>query len=69
MSVEAKDRKNPSLVCAATIQRIGERGKLLIHFDGWSQDYDYWCKPSTTDIHPPMWCGKNSRKVAAPKGK
>ena len=69
MSIEAKDRMNPSMICAATIQRIDERGRLLIHFDGWSQNYDYWCEPSTTDIHPPMWCGKNSRKVEPPNGK
>ena len=56
MSIEAKDRQNPSMICAATIQRIDQQGKLLIHFDGWSQQFDYWCEPSTTDIHPPMWC-------------
>lgn len=68
MSIEAKDRHNPSMICAATIKNINPQGKLLIHFDGWSQQYDYWCEPSSTDIHPPMWCGKNNRRVEAPHG-
>ena len=68
MSVEAKDQHNPSMTCAATIQRINHQGKLLIHFDGWTQHFDYWCEPSTTDIHPPMWCDKNNKKVEPPNG-
>ena len=68
MSVEAKDRQNPSMICVAKIRSINPQGKLLIHFDGWSQQYDYWCEPSSLDIHPPMWCGKNGRKVEAPNG-
>ena len=51
-------------------------GQLLIHFDGWSNNYDYWTEPSTTDIHPIGWfdqCGdkysKYSPQLQAPKGK
>ena len=67
MSVEAKDRKNPGLTCVATIKKI-DNGQLLIHFDGWSENYDYWCDPWSDDIHPPMWCGKNGKKVEPPHG-
>ena len=67
MKVEAKDLQNPSLICVATIQDI-KQGKLLIHFDGWSSKYDYWCESTSTDIHPPMWCGKHGKKVQPPKG-
>ena len=67
MRIEAKDRKNPSLICVATITDIRNR-RMLIHFDGWSDDYNYWCTPDTTDIHPPMWCSKNGRKLEPPKG-
>jgi len=67
MHVEAKDRKHPSLICAATITEVRNR-RLLIHFDGWPDKYNYWCSPDTTDIHPPMWCGKNGKKVQPPYG-
>ena len=67
MRVEAKDRKNPHLTCVATIADI-QNGHLLIHFDGWSNSYDYWCLPNTTDIHPPMWASKHDKKLEKPKG-
>lgn len=35
MKVEATDKQNPHLICVATIANIKD-GKLLIHFDGWS---------------------------------
>ena len=66
MKLEAKDRKNPGLTCVASIIDIDDKDQLLIHFDGWSDIYDYWCKPDTTDIHPPMWCGKNGRQLQPP---
>ena len=67
MRVEAKDRKNPALICVATLAEVRNR-RLLVHFDGWSDNFNYWCSPDTTDIHPPMWCGKNGMKVEPPYG-
>ena len=26
--------------------------KVLVTFDGWSSDYDYWADIDTPDIHP-----------------
>lgn len=41
MKLEAVDKKNPSLVCVATVADIvGDR--LLVHFDNWDDSYDYW---------------------------
>ena len=68
MRLEAKDRQNPqnpNMMCVATIADIRD-GKLLIHFDGWSTRYDYWCKPSSADIHPAMWSGKNQKDPVHP---
>ena len=39
--LEAVDRKNPALVCVATIADIVE-DRLLVHFDNWDDSYDYW---------------------------
>ncbi|KAK7478154.1 hypothetical protein BaRGS_00030601 [Batillaria attramentaria] len=52
MRLEALDRLNPSLVCVATIERAGKGGSLLIHFDGWTNKYDYWAEPDSPDLHP-----------------
>lgn len=68
MKLEAKDRLNPSMVAVATISNIRD-GMLLIHFDGWTTKYDYWCKPTTPDIHPVGWCAKHGHHVHPPKGK
>ena len=67
MKLEAKDRKYPTLIAVATI--IDKRnGKLLIHFDGWSSDYDYWCEPTSTDIHPVGWCSRHGHALQPPEG-
>ena len=68
MKLEAKDRLNPSLVAVATISDIRE-GQLLIHFDGWTDKYDYWCQPTSNDIHPHGWCAKHMKTLQPPKGK
>jgi hypothetical protein len=47
--LEAIDRKNPSLLCVATVSSIQVKdGKevLTIHFDGWTNTYDYQVCPS-----------------------
>jgi len=67
MKLEAKDRLHPTLVCVATITDIKDE-QLLIHFDGWSVDYDYWCKPDSTDLHPKGWCSSHRVELQAPAG-
>ena len=67
MKLEAKDRKNPGLICVATITEIDGR-RLLIHFDGWSKFYDYWCEPNTVDIHPIGWCDNSAYELQKPHG-
>lgn len=67
MRLEAKDRKNPSLVCVATVAEV-KGTQLLIHFDGWSEKYDYWCDRKTPDIHPVGWCTMHGRCLQSPKG-
>ena len=68
MKLEAKDRKNPNLICVATISEVSSEGELLIHFDGWTSTYDYWCYPDTTDIHPKGWCKDNHNTLQPPNG-
>ncbi|XP_059265215.1 lethal(3)malignant brain tumor-like protein 4 isoform X1 [Mustela nigripes] len=67
MKLEAVDRKNPSLVCVATIADIVE-DRLLVHFDNWDDSYDYWCDVNSPYVQPVGWCQENGRTLIAPQG-
>lgn len=65
--LEAVDKHNPDLICAATVADvIGEN--ILIHFDGWTHDFDYWCTSSSRLIHPVGWCQKVGKILTPPEG-
>ncbi|XP_004689949.1 PREDICTED: sex comb on midleg-like protein 2 [Condylura cristata] len=55
MKLEAIDRKNPYLICPATIGDV-KGDEVNITFDGWSGAFDYWCKYDCRDIFPVGWC-------------
>lgn len=67
MKIEAIDRKHPSLICVATVADIKD-SMLLIHFDGWTSKYDYWCSKESHELHPVGWCKKNGVVLQPPKG-
>ncbi|KAM6971548.1 lethal(3)malignant brain tumor-like protein 4 [Tautogolabrus adspersus] len=67
MRLEAVDRKNPGLVCVASVADvIGDH--LRVHFDKWDDTYDYWCDSSSPYIHPVGWCEEQGRPLTAPQG-
>ncbi|XP_075770003.1 sex comb on midleg-like protein 2 isoform X1 [Pelodiscus sinensis] len=55
MKLEAVDKKNPYLICPATIGDV-RRDEVFITFDGWRGAFDYWCKYDSRDIFPVGWC-------------
>ncbi|XP_011733559.1 sex comb on midleg-like protein 2 isoform X1 [Macaca nemestrina] len=55
MKLEAIDKKNPYLICPATIGDV-KGDEVHITFDGWSGAFDYWCKYDSRDIFPVGWC-------------
>ena len=57
MKIEAKDPVEPNRTSVATIVDI-RPGDVKVHFDGYGNEYDYWCPSWSTDIHPCMWSGK-----------
>uniref|UniRef100_A0A8C1M2Z9 L3MBTL histone methyl-lysine binding protein 4 n=1 Tax=Cyprinus carpio TaxID=7962 RepID=A0A8C1M2Z9_CYPCA len=67
MKLEAVDRKNPCLVCVASVADIVDQ-RFLVHFDNWDDTYDYWCDASSPYIHPVGWCQDNGRPLTAPQG-
>uniref|UniRef100_A0A3Q4AJB5 SAM domain-containing protein n=1 Tax=Mola mola TaxID=94237 RepID=A0A3Q4AJB5_MOLML len=65
MKLEAVDRKNPSLICVATIAAVVDN-RLLIHFDNWDDTYDYWCDASSPYIHPVGFCEEAELTLTTP---
>ncbi|XP_072895429.1 lethal(3)malignant brain tumor-like protein 4 isoform X1 [Hemitrygon akajei] len=67
MKLEAVDRKNPSLICVATVTDIIDH-RFLVHFDNWDDTYDYWCDASSPYIHPVGWCQEQGKPLTPPQG-
>lgn len=69
MKVEAVDRRFPYFVCVATITDKREKGsEVLVHFDGWSNAYDYWCGTDAIELHPMGWCETHGWELQIPHG-
>ncbi|KAK3710166.1 hypothetical protein QZH41_010560 [Actinostola sp. cb2023] len=67
MKLEAIDPRHPSYICVCTVVRV--RGaRLRLHFDGWSESYDFWTNADSPFIFPVGWCDKNDRTLSAPRG-
>ncbi|MEQ2184608.1 hypothetical protein GOODEAATRI_009778 [Goodea atripinnis] len=67
MKLEAVDKKNPGLVCVASVADVIDN-RFLVHFDNWDDTYDYWCDSSSPYIHPVGWCEEQGRPLTAPQG-
>lgn len=50
---------------ASVADILGSR--IRIHFDGWTDDFDYWTDIMSTNIHPINWCQDNGRTLSYPK--
>uniref|UniRef100_A0A182MFV5 SAM domain-containing protein n=1 Tax=Anopheles culicifacies TaxID=139723 RepID=A0A182MFV5_9DIPT len=65
MAIEADDLKKSGKVCVATVaDKMGDR--ILIHFDGWDNRYDYWVNIHSNYIHAVYWHKENNDKITAP---
>lgn len=65
MKLEAVDLMEPRLVCVATVKRCVGR-LLLIHFDGWEEEFDQWVDYDSPDIYPVGWCEIMGYQLQAP---
>ncbi|MBN3279584.1 SCML2 protein, partial [Polyodon spathula] len=65
MKLEAVDRKNPYLICPATIGDV-KGDEIFIMFDGWRGAFDYWCKFDSRDIFPVGWCFLTKHSLQPP---
>ncbi|CAB0018103.1 unnamed protein product [Nesidiocoris tenuis] len=67
MKLEAVDKKNTHLTCVATVQSV-LLNRILVHFDSWSDIYDYWVDITSPYIHPVGWCKQQNRSLTPPEG-
>ncbi|XP_036936791.1 lethal(3)malignant brain tumor-like protein 2 isoform X2 [Acanthopagrus latus] len=67
MKLEAVDLMEPRLVCVATVKRCVGR-LLLIHFDGWEDEFDQWIDHQSPDIYPIGWCDLLGYPLQLPPG-
>ncbi|XP_072246129.1 sex comb on midleg-like protein 2 isoform X2 [Leuresthes tenuis] len=65
MKLEAVDKKNPYLICPATIGEV-KGDEVFIMFDGWRGAFDYWCKYDSRDIFPVGWCSLTKHSLQPP---
>ncbi|CAL8379454.1 unnamed protein product [Arctogadus glacialis] len=65
MKLEAVDRKNPYLICPATVGEV--RGQdIFVMFDGWRGAFDYWCPCHSRDTFPVGWCSLTKHSLQPP---
>uniref|UniRef100_A0A6A7FTB4 Polycomb protein SCMH1-like n=1 Tax=Hirondellea gigas TaxID=1518452 RepID=A0A6A7FTB4_9CRUS len=65
MKLEAVDKKNPQLICAATVGAV-DGDMIHVTFDGWRGAFDYWCRYDSRDIFPPNWCAMSGHPLQPP---
>lgn len=74
MKLEARDLKNPTLICVATIAAIDsssplDEPRVLITFDGWSSNFDYWTTlRNSQHVGPIGACEAMNHRLEPPKG-
>lgn len=65
MRLEAIDLKNTGKICVATVADVLDN-RILIHFDGWDESYDYWIDINSPYIHPINWHKQNGLELIPP---
>ncbi|XP_054459086.1 sex comb on midleg-like protein 2 isoform X2 [Anoplopoma fimbria] len=65
MKLEAVDKKNPYLICPATIGEV-KGDEVFVMFDGWRGAFDYWCKYDSRDVFPVGWCSLTKHSLQVP---
>lgn len=63
--LEAVDKKNPQLICCATVDAVKE-DQIHVTFDGWRGAFDYWCRYDSRDIFPVGWCARSCHPMQPP---
>ncbi|TNN53571.1 Sex comb on midleg-like protein 2 [Liparis tanakae] len=65
MKLEAVDKKNPYLICPATVGEV-KGDEVFVMFDGWRGAFDYWCRYESRDVFPVGWCSLTRHSLQLP---
>ena len=68
IKLEAVDRKNPRLICPATVRAV-KNNLIFVALDGWTGAFDFWCDYSSRDLFPIGWCKRSRHPLQPPGGK
>ena len=63
--LEAVDKKNPHLICCATVGAVNN-DMIYVTFDGWKGAFDYWARYDSRDIFPAGWCQSSGHPLQPP---
>ena len=67
MRLEGIDPNHPSLYCVLTVREL-HGARLRLHFDGYSECYDFWINCDSPFIFPVGWAERNGKTLQPPKG-
>ncbi|KAJ4440108.1 hypothetical protein ANN_08242 [Periplaneta americana] len=67
MKMEGIDPEHPSYYCVLTVVDV-QGYRIRLHFDGYSDNYDFWVNADSMDIFPAGWCEKNNHRLHPPRG-
>lgn len=67
MKLECVDIKHQSHICVVSVVEV-QGARMRLHFDGWSESYDFWINCDSPFLHPCGWCKQNGQKLNPPKG-
>lgn len=68
MKLEADDLRNSRKICVATVADVLDN-RILVTFDGWDEQYDYWVEINSPFIHPVNWHRDNGFNITPPPSK
>ena len=65
--LEAADPDKPEMIHVATVTNIIE-DRVLVHFDGWPLNFDFWNVVDSPYLNPVGWSAANNKTLTPPLG-
>lgn len=67
MKLEGVDPQHPACFCVMSVAEVNGY-RIRLHFDGYPDNYDFWCNADSMDIFPMGWCEKYGHVLQPPPG-
>ena len=67
MKLEGIDPRHPQLYTVLSVAEV-KGFRLRLHFDGYSECYDFWVNANNPFLFPAGWAEKNGKPLQPPKG-